>query len=633
MTDKKHSTYRYFILEINEYFKREYYRLENRKVESLRKILLEYINLEKEIQSNLMDKGKLERSKKALDNTLIYFFQKTLLGKNNDLERDIKNLVALMKNDGNKEECIEERNNEANKNRRLIYYAITSLYKKIEKLSILDFWINIILTNELSFEEIDIVLDCYVSELLYEGYSLEFLKEWWSHSFRALIYSNDIEQLEAGVNKFKELSKKENYHYNLIVKLSLPKAITDEINKNIENIIEIDSIKYSILSDREKDEYSKNNKKFFESTKVQYLKVDIDACDQYSAIEQALYPIENYIEVYKVIDDSMSNVRINTCLIISVDIGEYDPEKFGAIENYTEISLVNIRQHIKEFSSREKDDIRDFIDLRDQFRQKKNYMGNISEIGQVINIIQKSTEFTRENRLLNYWNCMENILRSYKANSIIEKVNNIIPKVICMYIVKQKLNIFWEQLNPLLGKRIVEENLEKCKKTNGKYSLESLLEYLFDETKSENIYNLTEYYITLNRKICELHKFVNEPMSVLNYIEDMEKVVSNNITSIYRTRNNLVHNGGLLDIHMQYQTDTLQYYLSCILGTLIYHIKRNPELTICEILYSIIQTYKSYINDLKGLCNSNNKKSENDKRKNIEKFGLRNLAKVEYLYI
>ncbi|MCE5221184.1 MAG: hypothetical protein LLF98_07930 [Clostridium sp.] len=648
MSKDKNTAYEYFILSIQEHFKDEHYRLENRKVDSLRRLLSEYINLEQEIKSNIVDKDKLQKSKKALNNTIIFYFEKTLFKKNESFSNDIVSLLKLMKSENKSDKDNQnesEKTNSSIKKEECIYYSISALNKKISKINILNFWIDIILEKVSSFEEVDKVMDCYISELLYEGYSLKYLQEWWMDSFKEILNKKQDLVLESEIEKFKVLSDKTTYEYDVIIKLSLPQKIKDEFQQN--NHITIGDITYTSLDEEEKETISKENYKFFESNKVWYLKIRINACDKYKAIEQVLYPIENYIEIYKVLDNTMSNTLINTCLIKVIRIINEEIGITGG--GYKEISLNNIKQHTKEFSEREKEDIEDFVNLRDDFRHNKKNMSCIHDMEQVINILQKSTEFTRENRLLNYWNCMENLLRPYKGNSIIEKVITIVPKVICIYIVKQKMNVLWERLYPLLGKKIDDKGIGECKSEDKphKYSKKKLVEYLACEETSNNLNEKTKCYTTVNRSVTDVHKLLTEPSQLLKYIEDIEQSVINSITSVYRTRNNLVHNGGSLEINMQYQTDRLQHYLSCILSTLIYHIKRNPELSVGEVLYSIIQTYDTYKEGIKNLSetvkkiekkyNNNTEEGIKELIKNREKeileFGLENIAFIKYLYI
>ena len=117
------------------------------------------------------------------------------------------------------------------------------------------------------------------------------------------------------------------------------------------------------------------------------------------------------------------------------------------------------------------------------------------------------------------------------------------------------------------------------------------------------------------------------------------KCIENNINSIYRLRNKLVHSGGSVNISMENYTQRLQYYLNCILGTLIYHMKRNPDLEISEVLYSIIASYAEYMNNIKELKEKvkdlGNKKVEDviNKEKIIIEYGVQNIAFIKYLYI
>jgi hypothetical protein len=489
-------------------------------------------------------------------------------------------------------------------------------------------------------------MDCYINELLYEGYSLIYLKEWWAEKFKGIFVVEDEKILLENVKMFKELSNKQHHTYNVIVKYNLPDKLKNEVKEK--HSIKISNINYKEISEDKKNEVIRSksgNNKFFESNKVTYFLVEVSACDKYKAIESVIYPLKNYSEVYKFIDTSISTVDITTYMI----------EEKGV---FNEEPLSNISRYLRESTEREKEDIEDFIKLRDELRIKNDDMSCIYDLELVINLIQKSSEFTIENRLLNSWSCIENLIRFYVGNSIIDKVINIIPQVICMYVVKQKMNILWDMLYPLMDKKIIDERLTRCKVSDesNKYVAENFAKYLVSE-ESSDLYENTKSYITINRKLAEINKLLKDPKELLRYINTMEESITHSINSIYRTRNDLVHNGGKLGSYMENQICSLQYYLNCLLGTLIFHIKRNPKLIITEILYSIVYSYKAYKNELKELGDVIDKKSKEflrqkekvkDNAEELEKiennwikereeiilhFGIRNIVYARYLYI
>lgn len=620
MISKIGNLYKYFLFTIKEYYDSEYYKLENVRFDSIIYLLGEYLRLEKEIRKNISNSKRLIASRKALLDNIIFYFDNSPFKNGSEFKRDIENFLKFVNEKENDDTLTND-----------IFYSISAIYKKILNINILDYWISIVIDECESFDDIDKVAECYINELLYKGYSLRYLSEWWRENFKGIFDVTNENELRSFVKKFKELSNHNNKTYKIILKYNLPDKIKKELNEN--KIISIGDIEYKLVDEDYKNSIiDKNpiNKKFFESNKVTYCSVIIKSCDNYSAIEKVVLPLKEYSEIYKIVDKSISNVNISTYLI----------EEGG---KFIEKNLNNISGYSRELNDREREDIEDFIDLRDDLRNKKINNESIKEIESVINLMHKSFDNTAENKLLNNWACIENLVKSYNANSIIDKVNNILPKVICMYIMKQKMNILWERIYPLLDKRISDKKLEECKvaEKSNKYNTEEFAKYLLSNDAEELYKNIT--YVTIQRDLAELNKFISQPEELIKYIDTIEIAIINSINSIYRTRNNLVHNGGKLQDYTQYKLFNLQYYLNCLLGTMIFHIKRNPSLTITEILYSIDYTYRAYKSELVNLKNQikNEKNKKENKGKDFELIrnqiifnsDIKKIIYVNYLYI
>ena len=505
--------YKYFILSMKEYFEAENYKLENRRFDSIIYLLEEYLKLDEEIKRNVSDTSKLKRSKKALLNNIVFYFENSSFKNKGEFKRDIENLLKTISksnyesnNDNEKKESAQCDNG--------IFYAISALYKKISKVNILDYWIKIILNESKSFDDVDMVTDCYINELLYAGYSLKYLSEWWKDTFKDIFEETDENKLKENIEKFSSLSNYKDEIYKIILQFNLPDKIKKELNQKQE--ITISNIKYKLLSDEYKMnliESNLNYKKFFESSKVTYCLIEVRGCDKYRAIEKVIYPLQQYSEIYKIIEKNISNVHITKYLI----------EENGY---FVEKNLSEISGYLREINDREREDIEDFIVLRDKLRNEMfgNDFGenSIFDIELAINLMYSSTEITVENKLLNNWSCVENLVKSYAGNSIIDKVNKIIPKVICMYIIKRKMNILWERIYPLLSRKIYDENLEKCKLEgkDNKYDSEAFAKYLLSK-EAKKLYEDIEY-VTIKRELGELHKYISNPKSLSKYIDTIE---------------------------------------------------------------------------------------------------------------
>ncbi|URZ05172.1 hypothetical protein [Clostridium felsineum] len=608
----KINTYRYFIFNIKEYFNNQHSKLENRKFQSIRYLLKDYIELDTQIRLNVSDGDKLKKSKDALLQNILFYLKNSPLKKYKEFEKDIKILIDIIDNKKTKEDK-EEKNIQVKEEERI--HTITPFYKKINKYNIIDVWIDILINNVKAYDDVDKLIDCYVSELLFEGYSLEYLKEWWVENcnYKYNKKAGSEEELLHIIDKFKLLSHKYNKKYKIIFKLRLPKRLKDELRKD--KCLLIKGIKCKSVN----EDLYKENEKFFVNN-FDYVEVEIEACDKYRALDLAIYSIETYMDIYRVIDNSIK--PINSCLFVG--------------EEKEELSIHNKSKYTnKELTIREKKDIEDFIDLRDKLRRDSEICKPVDEIESIINIIHKMSEFTTENKILNAWGSLENIVSSYTGASIIEKVTTIVPKIITTYMMKQKLNNLWDRLLPLIPKLNCNE-IEKCRREDNpkKYNNKIFAEYLLKEETSKKLYESISNNTVISRNIAEIHKLLRDPNALLKQLEFFEESIRHNINSLYRLRNNIVHNSGKVDISAEYNIMTLQYYLNSILGMLIHHIGDNSQLIIEEILHSIVVTYDSYIKGIRELGNKINGKDKNiNKEQEVLKYGMDNIVFIKYLYL
>lgn len=162
MNQKKINAHKYFLYGIQEYIFHKNFKMENKRMQSLRELLDDFIILEKNIKSNNNDNTKLINSRKALMESILFNLENTPLIKIKDLTLDINSIKNLIK--------LETSN--VNKNNKCLFNCISSFNKKISKISILDYFIDIHNEYDSSFKEVEILIDYYISELLYEGYSL-----------------------------------------------------------------------------------------------------------------------------------------------------------------------------------------------------------------------------------------------------------------------------------------------------------------------------------------------------------------------------------------------------------------------------------------------------------------------------
>ena len=124
-----------------------------------------------------------------------------------------------------------------------------------------------------------------------------------------------------------------------------------------------------------------------------------------------------------------------------------------------------------------------------------------------------------------------------------------------MYVLKQKMNHLWDRLLPLLDKNKFEDaELYECRnsKKPKKYIKEKFAIYLLREQCSKKLYDSTKNNIVIHRCIAEINNLLKNPDALIEYIKFVEESVRNSVNSLYRLRNNIVHNGGMIDISAEY---------------------------------------------------------------------------------
>ena len=109
------------------------------------------------------------------------------------------------------------------------------------------------------------------------------------------------------------------------------------------------------------------------------------------------------------------------------------------------------------------------------------------------------------------------------------------------------------------------------------------------------------FNINIQRNIAELNILLNnsaknqKEFTTLKHIQEINETVICDLDRIYRIRNKIIHFGAEVDENLEIVIERLFRYLNSVLLIFIHHIKKNPNLTIAETLFSIITTYDWYI--------------------------------------
>lgn len=604
---------KYFIFKINEYIKNVNYTLQNKRWESLRALLTDCIDIQEDLNTTLGDGERQRISLKYVMDALVFYCKHNPLSSHNKIKREINHLINQI--DVSVKDNKEEKENKDKRDFIAIYNSIKSFLKILEKNNISSLHIDIIKNNKLSFKEIDNLLDSFISELLYDGYSVKYLENWYSENILNEVKTKELnkQEIENILEKFTTLSCTKKEHY-VILNSWIPKELTENINNKEDNKLKI-KYNYEVLTELPNGvtgEFSKSKESF-------NLKVKIISCDEYSAIDIARDNLENYFKLFK---QSNGYTKKDVCNSRIFFVSKDNLEWNRIIRENGDSPELKI---YKSIDSRETEDIKDFNRLRISLSEQEIDSFDISVLERVLGITNSTSELSKENRLLNLWSALEYTLTFYNKNSIIERSRQIIPKVISIYYIKEKMNILWERFKGLrYNNKEIQEFFDECssKENPNKYDKEIFINYIADKQKAIRIYESVTNDI-IKREIAELNslldiKKANDGTTQKIIIENHDKI-QHDLNRIYRIRNKIVHSGSNIPENVDIITIRLFKYINGLMRTLIHYINLNNNLTISEILYSITQTYEWYISILS--------------KKNNDEISIQDIGSPKYLYL
>lgn len=293
--------------------------------------------------------------------------------------------------------------------------------------------------KKLRYSEVDVLIEAFVSDLLYAGYSLNYLNEWYVESLRDDQFYRALEDknIDFYIQKLEQLDGRKNM-YQVI-------------------------IPYQVKSDSQKDTASELLKKHFEIKSREafvafseewdwkeetYACKEYQAADCYKAIGMAKKEFSTNKELFSmwqnVTDVIRENVRIGCIMngkLIKQDIRKVDNTK-----------LINY------FDKNRMEQINTFIELKDKMKN-----ADVDTLERVLHTLHTAKGYTIQNRFLNFWSALEYSIYPFPKNSIIEKARTIVSESFTLFYIKNKMNIFWERLSYTMQKKGAEIEHPKCK--------------------------------------------------------------------------------------------------------------------------------------------------------------------------
>lgn len=207
-----------------------------------------------------------------------------------------------------------------------------------------------------------------------------------------------------------------------------------------------------------------------------------------------------------------------------------------------------------------------------------------------------------ENNLLNSWLSMEYLVTPYISNAIIEKVRQVIPKVVSLYYIKGLMNEVWASLNEykLSSNQTVVEFIKECKHVDyldsWRYQKVKFAGQLKDAVEVKKVIESIDDKVLI-RKLSELNGLLNNRNQAISKLKRVHQGVEFDLNRIYRIRNKIVHSGVNIPNDLELMTLRLMNYNNCLLGTIVHYMTLNDEVNLEDVLNSIVETYNWYIDD------------------------------------
>lgn len=571
-----------------------------KRSESFRLLMREIIEIHTEIRlaKNTSDVSRLNKALEYLFKELSFIIQHNPLFKHSKLTKDftqLNSLITPLLQAKNKKQNEDETISTFRSNAALT--SLSSLYKKVQQSELIDYHFDIILNQTdppLHFDKIDYLIDSLVNESLFI-HSPKHLKEWIERYSKQ--YPYDASNPDNYIKSLKERFIEENFTEKerfFIFKVQIPKSVLQEfdlaqapflltpekIREQSNEIINFSKIENHLLPKKEG---------------IFYIKRSISSADKYKASDILVEKINQLLEIYKLIGER-EGFEIN-------QKGLYKEDEKDKWEFMDVIHKVDVTSH--KITHRDKDDIRDFIGIRNKKLLNEEH-NELFLLERAYSLISNSRALTLENQLLNTWLAIEHMVTPYISDAIIEKIRQIIPKVVSLYYIKGRMNELWDEINEFQRSEhndFLGNFLNDCRQAgSSKYEKSLFGMGLKDKDKALKLIEVAGNNINIVRIVMELNGTLNNFDSVKKKVTHINDSIINDLNRIYRTRNKIVHSGVNLPENLNLISLRLLNYNIRLMGTIIHYMKERDNINIEDVLNSIVETYNWYTEDkTKGL--------------------------------
>lgn len=580
--NKNFTAKRYFIDGLRDYIKNEHKCLSKIYTPSIRELLLDYVEIHEDIISNL-ELDKLGNARNQLIEAMKYYIKTSLLFENSLYKNELLLLISLMdKLNGNSE--VESKIQYSH-----MYNICNSLIKKINSNNIYSQIVSLVKTYT-NFNEAERAIHLLINELMYDGYSLKYLDSWMDNFGKTEITEENIDVYLDRLCILRKHPNRIEYYISVFEN----QYFIDEklfIDFNLSLIKQdFDNLDLGVEKGKKRKDFLQVNSGYV------FCKIEIIAQDCFKGLEHILSAINSY---FQMIDYVTNETKKQQPLFQDRTICKLPDGTYKKIR-ITDGTPADTKILFSRVENRERQDVEDFILYRGKVFSNDIKSQEVFNIQRALNIVKSQLHQSQENKIINLWAVLEYILTFKESNgSIISKVKDIIPKITCLYIMKDKVNVFWSRLYGYKDKGIpIVDEVLKCKKEGHEYQYElnPLIKLILD--KGPNIVNEFEFDNNLARCVSEIGGFLIRPKTLFKYLENKKEEIKHDIVRSYRARNVLIHSGRETRVNLNFKALRLYCYNNNLLGLIIYYLYKNPNFKITEILNSIDYTYDNYIKGL-----------------------------------
>ncbi len=561
-------TQKYFVFKLSDILNNSFHIFEEKRLESLLFIIEICLDTYDEMHSIAIGTDKLEKSYKGLLNALAFQLKKHPFRKLPSYRQDFECLITLITNE-----------QEVKLNPYEIHMCLNSFKKKLEKQNLSECYVEC-LQSRLSYQGVDDLIEALVSDLLFKGYSLNYLYDWYVENIRTeeLFLAMETKDISSYIKKLGCLNgdKKE---YEIVV----PYKVNNGSQKNM--AIQLLSKNFRI---KKKSDFWQYTSDWIWQEEEYECKV-YSATDYFKAIKMAKKEFATECELFAMWQGVENVIRENK------NIGCISDEKLIIID----VRKVDNTKLISYFDKNRSEQLNNFIELKDRMKNE-----DVDTLERILHTLHTAKNYNIQNRYLNFWSALEYAIYPFTRNSIIEKARVLIPESFTLFYIKNKMNVFWERLSYTMNKKDAEINHPKCKefidfcKAEKDFNTQKMITFLQDATLYQELLNDIGFNIVLQRELQELIMLVTEPDKLKKVLIYYNESILHDLDCIYRLRNQLIHSAKSMDDSLEDISLRLYRYVNSIVATILYYKKTDAQISIVEILNSLHNTYEVYMEQL-----------------------------------